>query len=45
MNSVITCILLGIGAAAGFLLAFYLILCGICWIQDVFDKTTWRWKK
>ena len=29
----------------GLMLSFYLALCFICWAGDVFDKTTWRWKK
>ena len=34
-----------IGGLFGMMLTFYLTLCFICWIEDVWDKTTWRWKK
>ena len=33
------------GILLGLLLGFYVVLCGISWIGDVFDKTTWRLKK
>ena len=34
-----------IGGLFGMMLAFYLALCFICWLGDVFEQSTWRWKK
>ena len=44
MNDIMTYILLGIGIATGCLVTLYLVLCGFCWMQDVFDESTWRRK-
>ena len=42
-------LMIGVGCLLGILfgglIALYLILTFICWAGDVFDKTTWRWKK
>ena len=38
----IGCIL---GGIIGIMVSFYIVLCFVSWMQDVFDKTTWRWKK
>ena len=45
MMNVLMCIGVAMGGLLGFLLGFYLILCGISWLGDVFEQTTWRWKK
>ena len=34
-----------LGILSGGLIVLYLALTFICWMSDVFDKTTWRWKK
>ena len=34
-----------LGSLFGVLIGFYLTLCFICWLGDVFDKSTWRWKR
>ena len=43
--SVLVCIGYIMAILFGILLGFYFVLCGICYIQDAFDKSTWRWKK
>ena len=43
--NVLICIGCAMGGLLGFLLGFYLILCSINWLGEVFEKTTWRWKK
>ena len=43
--SLLVCIGYVMAVLVGALLGFYFVLCCICSLQDVFNKTTWRWKK
>ena len=45
MNNFLICMGFAMGGLLGFLLTFYLILCFISWLGEIFEKTTWRWKK
>ena len=45
MDTFLICIGIGMAISLGILLGLWMILSVICWIGDVFDNTTWRWKK
>ena len=45
MDNIMVAIGCLLGILFGGLIALYLVLSFICWASDVFDKTTWRWKK
>ena len=45
MNDIVMGVGCILGSMFGVLIGLYLVLCLINWMSDVFDKTTWRWKK
>ena len=45
MDTILVVVGILFGCIAGMMISFYIALCLVSWVQDIFNKTTWRWKK